>query len=178
MDLAAVLLDDPGREVEAAVLFPDGRVLYETCAGEPWPLPEAREAGIDGLSGEKAIALPLTHEMETIGFFCLRQTASTPAGLLQTIGRFAQRSMNTVLRLNYQNLMTAGLHGQVVEDSYTRLKEKAEQLRISEAKYRNLAQNLEVEVARKNRENKTRPTASAPAGKAGGRGPTGSGHGA
>lgn len=46
-------------------------------------------------------------------------------------------------------LMTSGLHGQIVESSYAELVEKNQMLMESEAKYRNLAENLEVEVEKK-----------------------------
>jgi two-component system, NtrC family, sensor kinase len=60
--------------------------------------------------------------------------------------------MERLINLNYRNRMTAGLHGQVVEESYAHLKEKAAQLQVSEEKYRALAMSLEQEVACKGEE--------------------------
>jgi signal transduction histidine kinase len=54
-----------------------------------------------------------------------------------------------LMALKHQTLMTSNLHGTVVNDAYTRLEEKAAQLERSEAKYRHLAANLEIEVQKK-----------------------------
>ena len=53
------------------------------------------------------------------------------------------------MHTTYQNKLAFGLHAQVVVESYEQLEKKAAQIQVSEAKYRSLAENLEVEVQRK-----------------------------
>jgi signal transduction histidine kinase len=92
----------------------------------------------------------LTHELETIGFLSvLSGSERIGKAELALMGRMATRAVNRIIYLNYQHRMTASLHGQVVTESYKSLERKAEQLAQSEEKYRLLAQNLEIEVARK-----------------------------
>lgn len=99
-------------------------------------------------------AFPITHELETIGFLVLlhKDDSSSSRELLMTLGGFAIRAIQKIITLMYRYKMTAGLHGQVVEESYLRLKKKTAALVRSEEKYRRLAENLEVEVENKTRE--------------------------
>jgi signal transduction histidine kinase len=95
----------------------------------------------------------LTHELETIGFLAMAAgSASIGETELALVGRIAARAVNRIINLHCQHRMTASLHGQVVTESYKSLKKKADQLARSEEKYRLLAENLEVEVARKTQE--------------------------
>ena len=66
----------------------------------------------------------------------------------------AVRLVNRIINLNCRNRMTAGLHGQVVADSYAEnLKQKGcRSWPVSEEKYRHLAENLEIEVEKKTRD--------------------------
>jgi two-component system, NtrC family, sensor kinase len=95
----------------------------------------------------------LKHELETIGFLGIT-TLSKRIGEaeLALIGGITARAVNRIINLNCQHRMTTSLHGQVVTESYKTLKKKADQLARSEEKYRLLAENLEVEVARKTQE--------------------------
>ena len=60
--------------------------------------------------------------------------------------------LHLLINLKHQTMLTSGLHGMVVIESYAQLKEKAAQLARSEEKYRQLAANLEIEVQKKTEE--------------------------
>jgi two-component system, NtrC family, sensor kinase len=161
--LARELLADIDSRCSAAINASDGCLYF--LAGGP-QLPEVtaelkRRARQDGaaprlfsVNGRRAGGFILTHELETIGFLVLETDAEHGLDdeLLLSTGRFAARCINRVINFNYRNRMTAGLHGQVVADSYESLKIKAAQLARSEEKYRLLAENLELEVEKKTRE--------------------------
>lgn len=162
LPLVEALLSDIDKDVAAAVVFADGR-LY--CGGkvawrnsQPHSQPKrdtaAKAERLSSTDGPvKSQRFNLDHEMETIGYLVLEaRQGATADGALERFGPFAARALNRMIYLGYQLRMTAGLHGQVVSDSYLHLKEKARQLARSEEKYRLLAENLEQEVARKTRE--------------------------
>ncbi|WP_054692504.1 ATP-binding protein [Desulfosarcina cetonica] len=92
--------------------------------------------------------------MEVIGRLRLTAPAESTAEItrLERLARFTARWIVQIMDLTYRNRMTAGLHGQVVNESYIALKEKADQLALSEARYRRLATDLEIEVEKKTRE--------------------------
>ena len=103
--------------------------------------------------GECAV-FPIIHELEAIGYLVVISekgaTALSPVEI--SLGSLLSVTLKHLLVLSHKNLMTSGLHGRVVEESYGRLKEKATLLERSEEKYRKLAENLELEVEKKTRE--------------------------
>jgi len=108
----------------------------------------------------KVSIFPVIHELETIGYLALgyekkEEQSSYP---IIPLGNFILKAFMQLIRQNHKNKMTAGLHGQVVEESYARLKKKAALLEESEKKYRILAENLEVEVEKKTNEIKQAQT--------------------
>ena len=156
VSLAEELLTDIDGRCTAAILSIDGTVYYRG-AGRQGDLTAclnqaARSIIVDG---ERRLAkVALIHELETIGWLVLETDAEQAVGdtSLLALGQFTARMIHRMINLAYRNRMTAGLHGQVVADSYARLKKKAAQLARSEEKYRLLAENLEIEVEKKTRE--------------------------
>ncbi len=150
--LAGELLADIDGHCSAAIVRPDGGVHFDGGGHAPAAPPpdEAAEPVLRRDGGRGSVWIRLDHEMETLGFLVLAadDTDSAADGHLVALGRFVGRVMNRMIQVNYRLLMTAGLHGQVVTESYARLKGKAEALARSEARYRNLAENLEIEVAK------------------------------
>ncbi len=159
--MAQALLGEMDGCPNASVLLPDGRVYV----GQK-PTPLDNQSHFNGLArnnssepiflteGDHHILLfPLVHEVETMGFLALDFDEDLAVDTrFVSLSRLAARAINRMIYLNYQKRMTAGLHGQVVTDSYNRLKQKTARLAQSEEKYRLLAENLEVEVERKTRE--------------------------
>jgi two-component system NtrC family sensor kinase len=157
--LAAELLNEISSSVTAAIVKPDGSAYYggisfgkDQFAG----LCSKENNGCltASVSRRALTAFPIIHELETIGLLVLLHTDDSTSSReqLRTFGSFAIRAVQQVITLMYRYKMTAGLHGQVVEESYLRLKEKAAALKRSEEKYRLLAENLEIEVENKTRE--------------------------
>jgi two-component system NtrC family sensor kinase len=98
----------------------------------------------------QAAIFPISHQLETIGYLvmCHETNASYP---LIPLGVFLLKTFTRLITYKYKYELTAGLHEQVVEESYARLKDKAVLLEKSELRYRRLAENLEIEVQKKTR---------------------------
>lgn len=105
----------------------------------------------DGYWEEFKVLFPLKHEGEPIGYFSVAFSGDNllPPFCFKAFGKTLNSMLNRVIRLNCQIQMTSGLQSQVVEDSYAQLQSKADQLAISERKYRLLAESLEEEVQKK-----------------------------
>jgi len=160
LNLAIDLLNDLGERQTGAIVLPGGEVYCGQIGSVHAWLPAARHAlgvekkpvFIDAVLETQIAVFPLCHELEPIGYFVLYEITPGDMPRLVQLGRFSSRAMERLINLNYRNRMTAGLHGQVVEESYAHLKEKAAQLQVSEEKYRALALSLEQEVACKGEE--------------------------
>ncbi len=162
VSLARELLAEIDGHCTACLILSDGTIYYDGGSGQPdyasylkhrqKTTPMDPEVFSEGR--RRGIIVDLVHELETIGFLILEISQASPDAdeRLLTLGRFVVRLINRMINLNYRNRMTSGLHGQVVADTYENLKEKAAALALSEEKYRNLAENLEIEVERKTRE--------------------------
>jgi signal transduction histidine kinase len=146
--------------ISAAIALPDGGRYQgdlSLTAGQAALLEKELEAGAEHGFCEtdqgEALAFALVHELETIAYLVIpmQRGPASDSALIQ-LGRLAARALNRMIYLTYKTRMAAGLHGRVVTESYASLKEKAEQLRRSEEKYRHLAENLEIEVQNKTRE--------------------------
>jgi signal transduction histidine kinase len=162
VSLARDLLADIDGHCTAVVLTIDGRIHYsgsgrtqDDSVGTWQQVDHTSPApSVYSANGRRGVRIELTHELETIGYLVLEigNDHTLDDDRLLSTGRFVARCINRVINLNYRYRMTAGLHGQVVADSYDRLKKKADQLACSEEKYRLLAENLEIEVEKKTRE--------------------------
>jgi signal transduction histidine kinase len=146
--------------VSLLMLFPDGTPYYANRS-----LPADEETSLRnilsskqidtiktfGSSPDKITIFPLMHELETIGYLLLRYEKSEkrrPYPIIP-LGSLIIKLLNHLVVSKHKRLLTAGLHGQVVEDSYAQLRQKAALLEKSERKYRLLAESLEKEVEKK-----------------------------
>lgn len=157
--LAAELLDEISDTIKAAVVERDGELVYGNINISKQQLDVSGNRKdpvfLTGPTSQEALLIfPIVHELETIGFLVLqiKDGGIDAKAQIMALGRLASRSVQQVIRLMYSYKMTAGLHCQVVEDSYSKLTEKAEALQLSEEKYRKLAESLETEVENKARE--------------------------
>ncbi len=107
--------------------------------------------GTYGSGEEKITIFPITHQLETIGYLGIGHKANGDRTACPAVplGNFLTKTFSHLIACKYKYELTAGLHEQVVEESYARLKEKAASLEASERKYRQLAASLEIEVQRK-----------------------------
>ena len=153
------LMSRMDKSCSVAVLHPDGTIYYG---------PDDRREYLTGLDQHRKADSPavfsdggrhlaffdLVHELETIGFLVFEYDTDRHPGDndLLAWGGLCATMITRMIDLHYRNLMTAGLHGQVVAESYATLKKKARQLAASEEKYRHLAQRLEIEVEKKTRQ--------------------------
>jgi signal transduction histidine kinase len=146
---------------KVAILQSEGSVLFRSGS---WPEPSL--AALAHLikkdhpevetrwrlsESEDVLLFPLIHELEPKGYLAI-EAESVDGERQIAAGRAAGFFLQQFMHLKHQTLLTAGLHGTVVAESYTQLKEKAEQLALSEEKYRKLAGSLEIEVKRKTEE--------------------------
>jgi len=102
----------------------------------------------------KITIFPVTHELETIGYLVLgyEKDGDRSSCPVIPLGSLVLKVLNHLIVYKYKSVLTAGLHGQVVEESHEQLREKAALLEKSERKYRRLAESLEIEVERKTKE--------------------------
>lgn len=124
-----------------AVRHPDGTRYFPVETSPP-----RRPGGDSDESGE--MTLPLRHELETVGFLHVRKGRDTAPEAFAGVAAMARTVLEALMMERYRYLMSSRLHGEVVEDSYLRLRQKADALAESEARYRRLAARLEKEVAR------------------------------
>jgi signal transduction histidine kinase len=161
--LAAEVLGSFNGNVHFAILLPNGGCYFNgdgtttTFLNDAAPKIAQEGSALirSNVGGESTMVFPLTHEMDTVGFLVVQQKQPNASFDLMALGRFAVVCIERMMHLNYRLLLTSGLHGQVVQESYASLEQKAAQLQASEARYRALARNLEVEVKRKTEEIKT-----------------------
>ena len=104
-----------------------------------------------GSSPNEITIFPLIHEVETIGYLLLRyeKTGDRRPYPIIPLGSLIIKFLNHLVVSKYTRLLTAGLHGRVMEYSYAQLKQKAALLEKSEQKYRLLSESLEKEVEKK-----------------------------
>ena len=158
LDNLFAALCDPS-SVDVIVVNPEGTPYYFKGSPEPGTrtavsrfLREARPDSpltIDTKRGTAGL-FPIIHELEPIGYIVVwgAEDAQPVLGSPQQFGRFLTAVLGQLVIQSHRSVMTAGLHGQVVEESYRQISRKAEQLAKSEKKYRLLAENLEAEVTR------------------------------
>ncbi|MFP4474502.1 MAG: sensor histidine kinase [Desulfatibacillaceae bacterium] len=156
-DLAAIMKDMDGSGCRLVVVFDTAGSVHfrfgDTRAKEPGSMWELLAAATDSTGTSEletgvAAWFPLSHEMLTCGHLALAWESRDPDAALST-GRILARAVEMLMAANHKVLLTSGLHGQVVEESYALLKKQNRLLTQSREKYRNLARNLEVEVRNK-----------------------------
>lgn len=84
-------------------------------------------------------------EGEVVGRLCFASTGNDRL-LLQTTARVVTGAVQAILTANLKRMLTSEIHTQVVNQSYAELLESHRKLALSEKKYRELAENLEVLV--------------------------------
>lgn len=109
------------------------------------------ETAIDHGDGDIALLFPVEYELEIKGYLGIHAGADDEAHC-RGLGRAGLNLFKQMMRLTHRTMLTSGLHGRVVEESYAELKNKAELLARSEAEYRKLSENLEIEVQQKTEE--------------------------
>ena len=136
-----LILHQDGEDYFSVFPFSDAELsfLKEKISGCP------PEGGLLRIEDYQLRTFPLIHEAETIGYLAIGpsrpETNSVEILILSILKEF--------MGMNQQILMTMGLHGRVVEDTYAALEKRNLMLAESEQKYRNLAASLEKEVERK-----------------------------
>jgi two-component system, NtrC family, sensor kinase len=113
----------------------------------------------DSSQGQITIS-PITHQLETIGYMVVgnEPNRDRPTNAAVFLSGFLLKTFSHLIVHKYRYELTAGLHEQVVKESYDRLKEKAVLLENSERRYRQLAKSLEIEVQQKTQEIKEAQT--------------------
>ena len=99
----------------------------------------------------KITIFPIVHELEAIGYLVIGPEPDNDRSLypVSPLGKFLSKTITHLMVSKYKYELTAGLHGQVVEDSYARLNKNSALLEKSEQRYRKLAEKLEIEVQKK-----------------------------
>ena len=149
--------------ISIAVFMQDGTLFYTKGSfpsGDMKSLSRIiNQEGIDspgtyGSGEEKITIFPITHQLETIGYLGIGHKANGDGITCPAVplGNFLTKTFSHLIACKYKYELTAGLHEQVVEESYAGLKEKAARLEASERKYRQLAASLEIEVQKKVKE--------------------------
>ncbi|WP_300673256.1 ATP-binding protein [Desulfoluna sp.] len=94
---------------------------------------------------------PLIHELEPAGYLALgfSPNGEGPSEAIDAAGTILSTAITQIMKSGYGLAMASQVHGEVVEDAFTILKQKATQLARSEKKYRLLATRLDGEVKRK-----------------------------
>ncbi|GAB6096447.1 hypothetical protein JCM14469_27000 [Desulfatiferula olefinivorans] len=116
------------------------------------PLPENPDDGPIRVR-DTVLVMPLCHQFDCLAFLWMEFSPEDDnRDKWEPAIRFIARMLLQTIATNYRNLMTSGLHSQVVRESYEEISHKNELLEKSERKYRQLAENLEKEVLRKSEE--------------------------
>jgi len=125
----------PSTGLEVRISLADGRLYFETRGFK-----EKESLGMN------ISEVSISHDVEHVAdLFCFSREGIDSADLSIFLGLCIEKMMGFQKKI----LMTSGLHGQIVESSYAELIDKNKMLQESEAKYKNLAENLEIEVAKK-----------------------------
>lgn len=127
------------KEILAKITWPDGKTYFETI-GFP------KEAGTDHNECKEYSKVLLSHDAEIIAHLFIFKTGNPNIDDLSFLTKIC---LEKIMGFQKKILMTSGLHGKVVESSYEELKENNLKLQASEKKYRNLAENLDIEVKKK-----------------------------
>jgi two-component system, NtrC family, sensor kinase len=97
------------------------------------------------------ISLPLYLEGEAVGALCVKVNPEQEKHL-RSLAELLRETLGIILVNNLKMLLTSEMHTTVISRSYDELLEINRQLSISERKYRELAENLELKVAERTEE--------------------------
>jgi len=161
------LLDNVARDLTAmlpdrwALYSENGRAYYQSGQWQQAQVEKStaliqknrpqEEMTIHGPDNCRIVLLPVEYDLEVKGYLALCHARPADEAALQS-SKSVLNMFKQFMRLKHQTMLTSGLHGMVVEESYAELKSKAQALALSEEKYRNLSANLEIEVQRKTEE--------------------------
>ncbi len=109
----------------------NGRVLWE------WG---------EAVTGDNRVSRPIFLEGERVGLMILTDAPGGEALSLRGLIETVIEALNVVLASNLKRMLTTETHTQVVNRSFEELLEKHKRLTESEARYRELAENLEKVV--------------------------------
>ena len=99
----------------------------------------------------QAESSPIYLEGEPVGSLFLSGDAIEPE-LLCATAKIIAGALNAILVGNLKRMLTTEIHTQVVNQSYSELLSANQQLTLSEQKYKDLAENLEVRVQQRTEE--------------------------
>jgi signal transduction histidine kinase len=125
--------------------------VFETLSATLQHRHPNHETAIDHGADGMTLLFPIEYELEIKGYLAIHANKQDEAQG-RRLGHAGINLFKQLMRLSHRTMLTSGLHGLVVEESYAELKEKAEQLARSEAKYRKLSESLEIEVQKKTEE--------------------------
>jgi len=102
-------------------------------------------------AGAETASLPLTLEGEPVGSVVVRGETGA-SEYLRGIAGLLRETLAAVLNTNLKRMLSTEIHTSVINISFDELLETNTKLRASEAKYRDLAENLEKKVAERTEE--------------------------
>ncbi|TSA47887.1 MAG: histidine kinase [Deltaproteobacteria bacterium] len=89
---------------------------------------------------------PILHEGEPVGMLVVTAPQSYDPAFLAAVTDIAYAALALIVRNTAKRMLTTELHTTVVQQSYAELIERNQQLQASEARYRDLAAQLEKKV--------------------------------
>ncbi|WP_305045853.1 sensor histidine kinase [Geoalkalibacter sp.] len=129
--------------LRAAVAAGADRALLRTGGEVLWQWPQDAAAA-PGSQPCRAEVLPLWLEGETVGEVCVEGALTHP--VLGALAQMLAAALNSAIHANLKRMLTTEIHTQVVNQSYEELLAANRDLKASEARYRELAENLEIRV--------------------------------
>lgn len=120
----------------AALLTPDGKILWEAAGNE---------------TAEATGSRPIMLEGEEVGRLAIRGE-DTRSEYLSGIENLLIGALQSLINASLKRILTTEIHATVINQSYEELIETNRQLAISEASYRELAGTLEQKVAERSGE--------------------------
>jgi signal transduction histidine kinase len=108
------------------------------------------EGTLNGTAPLREISIPLFLEGERVGHLLVRGREGDAS--LDVIGGILRSAITVVVHNNLKRMMTAEMHTSLVTSTYDELLAKNLQLSASEARYKELAESLEVKVAERTEE--------------------------
>ncbi len=99
--------------------------------------------------GEKTVGVwPILVELEPVGYLVISPVGTGETGDIERWAAILMQILDRLVADRYRTLMATGIHAEVVESAYSELQAKHMALECSEVRYRQLAENLELEVRR------------------------------
>lgn len=129
--------------ISRAAIINDKDVPLWTWGTRPLPLNMASEPW--------DVSRPLTLEGEPVGTIRFMRGLVNTKGC-QILADLIGETLNSIMTNNLKRMLTTEIHTKIVNQSYEELLESNRQLAISEQKYRDLAENLEIRVQERTEE--------------------------